>query len=340
MKTQFILPFFITFALSSCQKTLLQPEVANDPVANFETLWKGYDEWYGLFEAKEINWQEIHDQYSDMITPQTPDADLKAIFHSMIDPLNDNHVFIITSANEPRIESGIFDTLKIQTDFSMDVVTQNYVLDLKHFGAAIDYGTLPGNIGYLHPGDFIPSQKFYDDALDQILDELQDTKGLVIDIRDNPGGNDATAQWVAGRFATQQKLYMTVRKKSGPAHSDFTEPFEWLVQPTGKSQYTSPVILLTSRWTQSAGETFTLAMQQLNNVTQLGDYTSGAFSDNISRELPNGWFYFISIGDYRDASGNSLEGIGVKPDVKLVNTKEQTLSGIDKELEKAIELLQ
>ncbi|MGB3077073.1 MAG: S41 family peptidase [Chitinophagales bacterium] len=339
MRTQLLLLSFLSIAFASCEKTLLESEVSNDPVSNFEALWKGYDEWYGLFDAKEIDWQETYNQYSQLVTMQTTDAGLKEIFHSMIDPLNDNHVYVITTANEPRIESGIFDTLKVQTDFSLDVVKENYVTGFTHYGAAIDYGTLPGNIGYLHLGDFIPSQHFYEDALDQIMDELQHTDGMVIDIRDNPGGNDATAQLVAGRFASQQALYMTVRKKSGPSHNDFTEPFEWYVQPEGKTQYLKPVILLTSRWTESAGETFTLAMQQLSTVTQLGDYTSGAFSDNIARELPNGWFYFISIGDYRDASGNSLEGIGVQPDIQLVNTKEETLSGVDKELEKAMELL-
>lgn len=35
---------------------------------------------------------------------------------------------------------------------------------------------------------------------------------MVLDIRDNPGGNDATAQAVAGRFASQQQIYMTVSK--------------------------------------------------------------------------------------------------------------------------------
>ncbi|MBK6485065.1 MAG: S41 family peptidase [Chitinophagaceae bacterium] len=339
MKTQLTIMAFISMTLFSCQKMLLEPEVENNPVANFEELWKGYDEWYGLFDVKEIDWQEIYAIYKPQVNANTTEAELKDIFHSMIDPLNDNHVFIITTANEPRIESGIFDTLKVQTDFSLDVVRTNYIPELIHYGASIDYGTLPGNIGYVHLGDFTPSQKFYGEAMDKILDELKNTEGMVLDIRDNPGGNDATAQAVAGRFASQQQIYMTVSKKSGPAHDDFTEPFSWYVTPAGESQYTKPVVLLTSRWTQSAGETFALAMQQLSNVKQLGDYTSGAFSDNIARELPNGWYYFVSIGDYRDASGNSLEGIGVEPDMKIVNTKEETLSGVDKALEKAVKLL-
>jgi len=340
MKTTITLLSIALFTFSSCQKTFLEPSLPNNAVSNFEEFWKGYDEWYGLFTVKGIDWQVMYDEYRPMITDQTTDDQLKDIFHAMIDPLNDNHVFVITTSNEPRIESGIFDTLKVQTDFSLQVVEENYVHDFKHYGAAIDYGTLEGNIGYIHLGDFIPSQKFYREAMDQVFAELQNTRGLVIDIRDNPGGNDATAQYVAGRFADEKKLYMVTKKKNGPAQDDFTDNFEWYVEPSSDSRYQNPLVLLTSRWTESAGETFTLAMQQLSNVTQLGDYTSGAFSDNISRELPNGWFYFISIGDYRTADGQSLEGVGVKPDVLLVNTKEETLNGIDKELSKALEILQ
>lgn len=324
--------------LTSCEEALIGPPVENNPESNFEEMWNGYDQYYGLFDVKNVDWQAMYATYRPLVNGQTTDEELKSIFHDMIDPLDDNHTYIITSENEPRIESGIFDTLKVQTDFSLDLIP-SYVSGFTHYGAAIDYGTLSGSIGYIHFGDFIPSQKYFEDAIDQILAEIGDTDGMVIDIRDNPGGNDATAQYVAGRFAAERKLYMNVRKKNGPGPDEFTQAIPWHVEPTGATRYTKPIVLLTSRWTQSAGETFCLAMQELAHVTQLGDYTSGAFSDNISRELPNGWFCFMSIGDYRAADGQSYEGIGVKPDILLVNTKEEILSGKDKELEKAMELL-
>lgn len=338
MQTKLFLLLASVLFMTSCEETLIGPAVPNDPITNFEEMWRSYDRYYGLFDVKEVDWQATYNQYSPLINEQTSDDQLKMIFHEMIDPLNDNHTFIITTENEPRIESGIFDTLKVQTDFSLELIP-SYVNDFTHYGTAIDYGTLPGNIGYIHLGDFIPSRKYFEDALDQLIGKLKDTEGLVIDIRDNPGGNDATAQYVAGRFADERKLYMNVRKKSGPGPNDFTQAIPWHVEPTGGTRYTKPIVLLTSRWTQSAGETFTLAMQELTNVTQLGDYTSGAFSDNIAYELPNGWFCFMSIGDYRAADGKSYEGIGVQPDVFLVNTKSDIQSGKDRSLEKALELL-
>ena len=338
MRTQLFGLVIIALFMTSCEEALIGPAVTNDPVSNFEEMWKSYDQYYGLFAVKGVNWQATYDEYRPLINEQTTDDALKEIFHDMIDPLDDNHTFIITTENEPRIESGIFDTLKVQTDFSLDLIP-SYVPDFTHYGTAIDYGTLEGNIGYLHLGDFIPSVNYFEDALTYVIDKLKDTDGLIIDIRDNPGGNDVAAQYVAGRFAEERKLYMTVRKKSGPGPNDFNQAIPWHVEPTGGTRYTEPIVLLTSRWTQSAGETFTLAMQELSNVTQVGDYTSGAFSDNIARELPNGWFCFMSIGDYRASDGKSYEGIGVKPDLLMVNTKADIQAGKDLTLEKALELL-
>jgi hypothetical protein len=338
MKHAFFFAVLVAVGLVSCEDALLGPPVANDPESNFEAMWSGYDQYYGLFAVKQVQWDQVYAEFRPQVNAGTTDDELKAIFKAMIDPLDDNHTYIITTENEPRIESGIFDTLKVQTDYAPEVIPA-YVPDLTHYGAAIDYGRMAGDIGYLHLGDFIPSRKFMGDALDQILAELGDTRGLVIDIRDNPGGQDVVAQYVAGRFAADRHLYMTVRKKTGPGPNDFSQAIPWHVEPTGGTRYTKPIVLLTSRWTQSAGETFTLAMDELSHVTLLGDYTSGAFSDNIARELPNGWFCFMSIGDYRAADGQSYEGVGIAPDIRLVNTKEDILAGRDRALEQAAERL-
>jgi C-terminal processing protease CtpA/Prc len=138
-------------------------------------------------------------------------------------------------------------------------------------------------------------------------------------------------------FANQKTLFMTTRKRNGPRRSDFTAVDKWYVE--GEAQYTKPIVLLTSRWTASAGETFTWAMNTQAQVTQLGDTTAGGFTDVVARELPNGWLYFVGVGDYRNAKGESEEGKGVAPKVYATNTKAEIDAGKDKVLEKAIERL-
>lgn len=129
---------------------------------------------------------------------------------------------------------------------------------------------------------------------------------------------------------------MKTRKKTGPGKNELTAWQEWYVQPEGDNTFTNPVILLTSRWSQSAAETFSLGMRENDNVTLVGDYTAGGFSDVVAKELPNGWIYFVSIGDYRASDGTSYEGKGVPPDVFVVNKKDELEAGTDKALEYAI----
>jgi len=169
---------------------------------------------------------------------------------------------------------------------------------------------------------------------------MQDTKALVLDIRDNSGGRDELGQYIAGRFADARCLYMKSRKHNGSRHHQFTSWQEWYVQPTGSRQYTKPIILLTFDDTFSAGETFTLAMKRLPHVRQVGLATYGAFSDWIERDMPNGWRFTVSVGEYRDHNGVSWEGRGLAPDVKVANTAADLAAGRDPMLERALQLTQ
>ena len=72
----------------------------------------------------------------------------------------------------------------------------------------------------------------------------------------------------------------------------------------------------------------------------VGDTTTGAFSDAVTRQLPNGWLYSISVGDYRDAENRSFESIGLAPDILVENSAADLAAGEDKMLEAAIQALQ
>ncbi|HEX7757427.1 MAG TPA: S41 family peptidase [Niabella sp.] len=333
--------FFIVTFLMSCQKVLLPQVVSNTPVTNFEEMWQGYDRWYGLLGVKKISWDSLHDHYRPLVHEGMSEPELYTVLSDLITPLNDPHVFLQpTSGHLPRYESSVFfRTHKIQEDFSIEVIKKNYLPSLVTIDGDLHYGILPGNIGYLHFGAFGMPVSFYKMQLDKIIDALKDTKALVMDIRNHGGGDDVVSRYVACRFATEKKLFMTVRKKSGPGHDAFTAPESWYVVPDAAQRYTHPVVLLTTRWTTSAGETFTWAMNTQQHVQQIGDTTAGGFSDVISRELPNGWLYFVSVGDYRNASGASEEGKGIAPVQYAVNTKEDIAAGKDRVLETAMQSL-
>jgi C-terminal processing protease CtpA/Prc len=229
--------------------------------------------------------------------------------------------------------------MKTFSDFRLSAIADNYIDELKKYSATILYGTLKGNVGYILLGGMEEGIDTYEKAFDFLLDYFKDTDGIIIDIRNNPGGIDQESVYIAGRFATETNIGFKFRLKNGPAHDDFTPFYEYEVKPTGKEQYKKKVVVLTHRFSVSAAETFVLAMRSNDRVTIVGDTTSGAFSDMISRELPNGWVYTISIGDWRSSDGTSYEGIGLPPDVVVQNDSTDIANGRDEALEKAISLL-
>ncbi len=333
------------FIMASCEKELIGTELENTPTNNFELFWQTFDERYGLFEVKNINWNAIHDQFRPRVNDQMTDAGLYQVLSDMMVQLNDNHLNLYpTNGDLPVFPGGVLryqndqlTILKVQEDYDLEVV-KKYLAEYHQASPNIGYGRLPGNIGYLNFTG-TDSKKKAKKAMDAALSDLRETKGLIIDIRGHYGGFDAISQYVAGRFATARKLYMTSRKRNGPAHNQFADAVEWYVEPTGDFQYNNPVILLTSRFTQSAGETFALAMNELAQTTMVGDTTAGSFSDNPNFELYNGWIFSVSVGDFRASNGQSYEGTGLAPDIWIRNTKENLLAGQDRALEKATELL-
>jgi hypothetical protein len=341
MKKQLIiLAILAGLFLASCDKMLLPDETPNNPVSNFDDLWNAYDQMYGGFIVKNIDWDSVYTVYRPQINENSSDEDLYLVLTQMLDILYDNHVYLMpANCNLGMYQSGILGDLKTCNDFSVSAVKDNYLSDEKVLEDAIFYGKLSDDIGYIYIGSMGKSEKYYINAMDEIINSLSDTKAIVVDIRSNEGGMDQNSVFIAGYFANQEKVAFSFKLRNGPEHDDFTPSANYYVKPEGSSQYLKPVILLTNRFSVSAAETFTFAMSELENVTIVGDTTSGAFSDVISRELPNGWIYGVSVGDWRNANGVSYEGIGFPPDVIVKNDSADVAAGIDKALEKAIEII-
>ena len=330
----------ILITLSSCDKMLLEPETENNPVAVFDNLWNNYDKYYGGFIVKNIDWDTLYDTYRPLVNEQSSDEELYNALTGLLDNLNDNHVILWpTNPNLESYTSGVLGKLKTFSDYKESTVNSNYLISDKSLSKTLSYGKLSNNLGYIHFTDFNEGTKFYKKSLEEIIGSFENTDGIIIDIRNNEGGTDLEAVYVAGHFTSEEKLAFTFQLRDGPNHDDFNAPTSYYVKPEGKKRFTKNVVVLTHRFTISAAETFTLAMDRLDNVTIVGDTTSGAFSDVIRRDLPNGWVYGISVGDWRDFEGKSYEGTGFPPDILIENDSTDVINGIDKALEKAIDIL-
>jgi hypothetical protein len=302
---------------------------------NFEYLWNTFDKKYALFVPKRIDWDALYRIYRPTISSKTSESELFDIMAALLGHLNDNHVRLESPNRSYR--SGILGTMPPMDDF-FPLIKTKYLHGCKERGAGMFSGWLTDSIGYFHI-QYFENVEQSSNVLDQILYEFRDTKAIVIDVRENYGGEDEVGKTIADRFADKKRLYMLKRYKNGNGHNDFGPPQKWYVEPEGYNQYSKPVVLLINRFSVSEAEVFTLAMRVLPQVTIIGDATSGVFADVDKDILPNGWTFRCPYNLIEDATGFCWEGIGIPADIHQTITKEDIASGHERVLDVAIAFL-
>ena len=338
MKKFIFLVLFI-FSLFSCEKTFIGEDEVNTAENNFELLWNDFNKHYALFGVKEISWNDLYNEYRPQITSQTTNDELWQIFSSLLERLNDGHVVIRDRENNRFFESGSSHINQTIEEFSLDLINtkyQDYYVNTNDPG--LSYGKIKGKeIGYIHMYNVEGDNPA---IIDDVISELQDYDAIIVDVRNNQGGDDAYAHRIAAAFADGEHFIYTVQTRNGIGYNDFDSTKKWFTKPVGNYQYTKPVVLLTDSFTTSGAEILTLNMKAFQHVIHIGDTTSGDFSDQSpERFLPNGWSYKYSSQLYLLPNSQSLEGIGIAPDIYIKNTIQNIQNETDLVLENAINYL-
>lgn len=324
---------FSLLLLSSCDKDL---EYQNTASENFEILWKTVDEKYCFFEYKKgsiKDWNAVYNEYRPKVLSCRTDMEIFYVFADMLNELKDGHVNLYSAFDVSRYDiEGNY-----PSNFDSKILKKEHYLgkDYKSAGG-LKYKILDGNIGYIYYGSF--SSGFSESNLDYILDYFKNTKGIIIDIRNNGGGMVSYVEMLASRFTNQKVLTGYWQHKTGKGHSDFSEPKPLYLSPSDRLSYYGKVALLTNRSCYSAANDFTQTMNILPNVRTFGDRTGGGAGMPMSSELPCGWRLRLSVAPYMDTNMNFTE-FGIDPDVKVDMTAEDELNGIDTIIETAKEWL-
>lgn len=312
---------------------------SHDPELNFEYVWKSMDRTYAQFGNKHIDWNALYRVYRPQVTPATTDEELWNILLTMLQHLNDSHVCLADSTR--RSCGGLTEGLK-PDDFSLDLVKTKYLQG--KFTDALDgsftSGWLAEGIGYLHIGDFKDGREPTTRAIDAFMSEFASARTVVVDVRGNPGGTGRVAELVANRFTDRRRHYMQNQTRYGPHHDDLGSVDYRNIEPGGLIQFTGPTVLLTHRFSASAADDFALAMRVLPHVTVVGDLTEGAFSAQFPDRMPNGWTLWVAFKVSTDHNGVCYDGLGVPPDLRILNTPADIAAGTDRVLEFAQKLLE
>jgi len=342
MIKRFFCTLIILFIFYGCDKMFFEPDIANTPENNFEIFWKDFDRYYAQFSLRNIDWDSVYALYRPQISPSTTDRQLFNILSNIVLGINDKHVCLYTPLGNvywknPYPSSYPSKGLVNPYKYVRWGATQNSVIEYWNCqDTAIGYIIIPSFLG---DGEGLSMADPRYSVIDDILSQWKNMKGIVIDVRGNGGGNVSNTEIVASRFADQSHIHSYYRQKIGPGKSDYSSWKSRSIEPEGPYQFLKPVVVLTSRATMSAAEYFVMAMHVLPHVTIVGDTTAGGIGNPVDRELLNGWTYRLSTEIDADAQGRIIEGVGVFPDVPVQTTADDAANGIDRILEKGIDII-
>jgi C-terminal processing protease CtpA/Prc len=223
---------------------------------------------------------------------------------------------------------------------------------IKNFKAMV----LPGGIGYLRIDAFTGSQSSF--LLAQAMERLSGTKGLMLDLRKNGGGDQSgnailarLASAAITRYRTSERMsefLMSARPTAFLVPWNQSDAFatwhDLQISPIadpGARYANKPVMAITSANCFSACDTFASALKANRLATIVGEGTGGGTGSPLVFTLPNTELSFrYSVVRGRSALGEPIEGVGTSPDIVIEPTQEERAKGKDQQLITALALLQ
>ena len=148
---------------------------------------------------------------------------------------------------------------------------------------------------------------------DELLTALNDidqasAKGIILDMRSNPGGILDTVVEVASHFL-KDGVVVKVVNNQGEQRALQVKPKELVNE--------LPMVILVNEFSASGSEVLAGALQDHGRATVAGNVTFGKGSVNIPRELQDGSGLYITTARWLTPNGRLIEGEGINPDIEL-----------------------
>lgn len=203
---------------------------------------------------------------------------------------------------------------------------------------------------------YVPLVSFASDEIvkrfDALFERISRAKGLILDVRENGGGQLDIAYAIIG-YLTDGPLTGSRWKtrQHQPSFSAWGQKDGWYeggpetVQPVeGRKPFLGPVVVLTGPGTFSAAEDFLIPLHYGHRATLVGQRTSGSTGQPLSLSLPGGGTAFICTKWDTYPDGREFVGIGVMPDVEVYPTQAEIAAGLwstgkDPILDRGLEVL-
>ena len=183
---------------------------------------------------------------------------------------------------------------------------------------------LDGNIGYIRFNMWIIPQMA---KIRGAIKDLRNARGIIFDLRGNPGGIGGMAPGVAGLLTDKRLSLGAMNSRDGS--------IKFIAYPQDGA-FLGPVVIITDHGTGSTSEVFAAGLQEAGRSAVVGETSAGAVLPSVFEKLPTGATFQYPVADYRTPSNILVEGRGVIPDRTVYQTVRSLLAGRDLQLEAAI----
>lgn len=192
----------------------------------------------------------------------------------------------------------------------------------------VKYEMLEGQTGYLSVSEFDSvTYAQYEEVLNELTD--QGMTGLIVDLRNNPGGNLNTVCEMLDLVLPKGTIVYTEDKdgKRETATSD------------DEHQINVPMVVLVNGNSASASEIYAGAVQDYGIGKIVGTQTYGKGVVQQIFDLGDGTSVKLTIAEYFTPNGRNIDGEGITPDVEVEYEADENNPEADNQLEKALEVM-
>jgi len=195
---------------------------------------------------------------------------------------------------------------------------------------SLDYEIRDDNIAYIRMIRFnTDTAELFQKAVNEILE--QGAKGIILDLRNNPGGYmnmaiDVASYWTGPEIIVMEKY----------RNEDNTKIHLGI---RSANLNNIPTVALINAGSASASEIVAGALQDYSLATIVGEQSFGKGSVQEMAYLSDGSYVKITISKWYTPDGNSIDGEGITPDIEVKYTAQDYAQGIDPQLNQALELL-
>jgi carboxyl-terminal processing protease len=207
---------------------------------------------------------------------------------------------------------------------TQDIEITRDEIDLK----SVRYEKKGGGIAYIQIASFSEdtSSEFNKEITKLIADN---SKGIILDLRNNPGGYLNIAVRMASKFIPRGELVVQERKSNGKV-----DQFKAL---GGANLEELPVVVLINEGSASASEILAGALRDQKGSLLIGEKSFGKGSVQQLKKLKDGSSLKVTIAEWLTPNGDSINEEGLKPDIKVEITQENIENQEDVQMNKALE---